>query len=63
MKDIELESRVWREQRSNFFQAFGKRRWRQQRVIALTQFVLIHFEAQGKQVNCNGVTKSGGQIV
>src|SRR5260370_35428644 len=57
--DVELKPRIGREQRRDLRQALGHRRWRQQRIFALTQLVVINIQAQRKQINGNGVRKRG----
>src|SRR5579871_4566322 len=62
VEDCEFKSWVGREQLRDFSQTFGERRWRQQRIITLSQIVIVHIEVKREQVNRNRVGKRRFQI-
>src|SRR5262245_34909055 len=51
VKNIELIPRIRRKELSDLFQARSQRRGCQQRIFALTQFVIIHVQAEREQVD------------
>src|SRR5258708_33034453 len=63
VKNVELEPGVRREKLGNFLQPLRQCGRRQQCIVAFTQLVIIHIQAEREHVNGDGVRKSGSHIL
>src|SRR5581483_10499611 len=60
--DIELETGIRREKLIQLAQTLAQRAWRQQRILALAQIVVIHVNKSRKHVDGDCVGKRRGQV-